>query len=223
MTGNNQHWDQLISKGFNYLLEQHNDAAAAVLRKASFEVEHTYHDSWRWGTDYWALAFYLKNNDYVALGDKKNQVEKDIMSALVTFQKGSRDLLSTVSVRPALEQSIERKEDKKEHPFQRAAEDAELLIREGRYDSAFDCMYSAFSDFIRHLLTEQDASFETDDRTRTILRSAGETINTINVLRHNTAAHPDGQMLEKREAQLVISLVNSLVDYIESGLEHTIL
>ena len=98
MAENNQYWNQLISKGLRFLQEQNNDVAAAVLKKAAFEVEHTYHDSWRWGTDYWALILYLNSKDYMALGDKKDQVERDIMSALVPFQKGSRDLLSTVSI-----------------------------------------------------------------------------------------------------------------------------
>ena len=100
-TENKQYWNQLISKGAGFLQEQNNDAAASVLKKAAFDVEHTYHDSWRWGTDYWELVLNLKNKDYMALGDMKDQVERDIMSALVTFQKGSRNLLSTVSIRQA--------------------------------------------------------------------------------------------------------------------------
>ena len=47
-----QYWNQLISKGIRLLQEQNTDAAAAVLEKATFDVEHSYHDSWRWGTDY---------------------------------------------------------------------------------------------------------------------------------------------------------------------------
>ena len=66
-TENKQYWNQLISKGAGFLQEQHNDAAAAVLKKAAFDVEHTYHDSWRWGTDYWELVLYLKHVDYAAL------------------------------------------------------------------------------------------------------------------------------------------------------------
>ena len=53
----------------------------------------------------------------MALGEKKEQVERDIMSVLVTFQKGSRDLLSTVSIHPLAEQSIDGKDDL---PFQKA-------------------------------------------------------------------------------------------------------
>ena len=237
MTEKNQYWNQLIPKGVRHLQEHNNDAAAAVLKKATFDVEHTYHDSWRWGTDYWELVLYLKRGDYTALGDRKEQAERDIMSALVTFQKGSRDLLSTVSIRPLAEQNIEWKDVL---PFQKAAEDAELFISEGSYDHAFDRIHTAFSDYIKHILTEHDVLFETEesayalltklhgyycshihlpdagDRIRTILLCSGELIDTINELRKNTsAAHTDGQLIEKREAQLAVNLIRSIVDYID--------
>ncbi len=237
MVENNQYWNQLISKGLGLLQEQNNDVAAAVLKKASFEVEHTYHDSWRWGTDYWALAFYLKYRDYMALGEKKEQAERDIMSALLSFQKGSRDLLSTVSIRPLAEQDIDGKEVL---PFQKSAEDAERFIREGNYENAFDLIYTAFSDYIRHTITEHGVYFEshesmhellaklheyyclrirpsdTGDRIKDILLSTGGFLDKINELRNNTtAADSDGQLLEKREAHLAVSLINSIVDYID--------
>ena len=237
MAENKQYWNQLISNGIRYLQEQSNDTATAVLKQATFDVEHTYHDSWRWGTDYWELALYLKHGDYAALGDKRDQVERDIMSALVTLQKGSRDLLSTVSIRPAVEENLEWKDVL---PFQKAAEDAELFIGEGSYDFALDRIYTAFSDYIRHVLTKHGEHFETDDnlsmlftklqeyycshiqlsdageRIKAILQSTGEIINTINELKNDNAeAHLDGQLIEKREAQFVISLINSIVDYID--------
>ena len=237
MAENIQYWNQLISKGLRFLQEQNNEAAAAVLKKADFDVEHTYHDSWRWGTDYWELVFYLKHRDFMALGEKKEQVERDIMSALVTFQKGSGDLLSTVSIRPLAEQDIDWKDVL---PFQKAAEYAELFIREGSYDHALDRIHTAFCDYIKHILTEHGVLFETDesvyalltklhgyyslhirtsytgDRIRTILLSTGELMDTINESKNNTtAAHPDGQLIEKREAQLAVDLINSIVDYID--------
>ena len=237
MAENNQYWNQLISKGLRYLQEHNNDAAAAVLRKATFDVEHTYHDSWRWGTDYWELVLYLKRGDYTALGDRKEQAERDIMSALVTFQKGSRDLLSTVSIRPLAEQNIEWKDVL---PFQKAAEEAELFMREGSYDDAFDRIHTAFSDYIRHILAEHDVHFDADesmcalltklheyyssrilpsdavDEIKDILLSTGEFMDALNELRNNiTLAHPDGQLVGKREAQLSIGLADSIVAYID--------
>ena len=90
MTENNQYWNQLISDGIRSLLEQKNDVAAAVLKNADFDVEHTYHDSWRWGTDYWELVLNLKNKDYMALGDRKDQVERDGLEGCDPFSEGSR-------------------------------------------------------------------------------------------------------------------------------------
>ena len=144
MTDNKQYWEQLISKGLRFLKDQSNDAAAAVLKKATFDVEHRYHDSWRWGTDYWDLVLYLKYGDYMALGDSKEQVEKDIMSALVTFEKGSRDLLSTVSIRPLVEQNMDWTEAL---PLQKAAEDGMQSISYTRED-----MMMPMSAFILHFL-----------------------------------------------------------------------
>lgn len=127
MAENKQYWNQLIYNGVRYLQEQNNDTAAAVLKQATFDVEHTYHDSWRWGTDYWELVLYLNRGDYTALGDRKDQIERDIMSALVTLQKGSRDLLSTVSIRTAIVQDIDWKEDNM-LTFRYATEDDCALI-----------------------------------------------------------------------------------------------
>ena len=127
MAENNQYWKQLIYNGVRYLQEQSNDTAAAILKKATFDVEHTYHDSWRWGTDYWELVLHLKHSDYAALGDRKEQVERDIMSALVTLQKGSRDLLSTVTIRPAIVQDLDWKGDNM-LTFRYATEDDCALI-----------------------------------------------------------------------------------------------
>ena len=207
MTDNKQYWEQLISKGLRFLQDQSNDAAAAVLKKATFDVEHRYHDSWRWGTDYWDLIFYLKYRDYMALGDNKEQTEKDIMSALVTFEKGSRDLLSTVSIRPLAEQNMDWTEAL---PLQKAAEDAELFIREGRYDDAYDRIYTAFSDYMKYI--QQN---DVGDRTKAILQSAGGVLDAINEARNDSiAAHPDGQLIEKREAQLTVDLINSIAEYV---------
>ena len=93
---------------------------------------------------------------------------------------------------------------------------------------------------IRPILTEHNVHFETDesvyalltklhgyycshippadtvDRIKPLLLSTGEVMDTINESRNSiTLAHPDGQLIEKREAQLAIGLANSIVDYIE--------
>lgn len=41
-------------------------------------------------------------------------------------------------------------------------------------------------------------------------------VNAVNELRNNnTIAHPNGPFIQKREAQLVLRLVNAMIDYIE--------
>lgn len=124
--------------------------------------------------------------------------------------------------------------------IQKAVEDAEVFIRDGRFDSALDRVHTAFHGYLRQLLTEHSIAYGADDglpalfaklhgfygsfiqpadvaeRVKNILRSAGGMINAVNELRNNnTIAHPNGQLIRKREAQLVIRLVNAVVDYIE--------
>lgn len=155
------------------------------------------------------MVLYLKYSDYMALGDKKDQTEREVMSALVPFQKGSRDLLSTVSIRQSAEQEMDEEEVL---PFKKAAEAAELFICVGSYDAAFDCIQIAFSDYSSHI---QPAN--AGDISKTALHSVGDIISSINEMKNsNTAVHPDGQKLEKREAQLALGLINSVVEYIEN-------
>lgn len=122
----------------------------------------------------------------------------------------------------------------------KAVEDAEAFIREGKYDSAVDRVHTAFHGYLRQLLTEHCISFDADegvpglysklhgcyaeiikpkdvgDRIKTILRSAGGMVNAVNELRNNnTVAHPNGQLIQIREAELVIRMVNAIVLYIE--------
>lgn len=124
--------------------------------------------------------------------------------------------------------------------IQKAIEDATLFIREGKYDSAVDRVHTAFHGYLRQLLTNHSIAFGKDDglpalynklheyygnsiqpqevaaRIKATVRSAIGVVNSINELRNNnTVAHPNGELIQKREAQLVIRLVNAIVDYID--------
>ena len=109
-----------------------------------------------------------------------------------------------MSIRQAVEQIMDWNDA---IPFQKAAEDAELLMREGKYDIAVDRILTAFSDYTKHLLAEHDVPFDADDRIRTILHSAGEIIDAM--------AHTDGQPVGKREGQFALGLINLVVEYID--------
>ena len=124
--------------------------------------------------------------------------------------------------------------------IQKAVEDAHVFIREGRFDSAVDRVHTALHGYLRQLLTGHGIDYGADDglpalfaklhgfygdsiqpadvanRVKNILRSAGGMITAVNELRNNnTIAHPNGQLIQKKEAQLVIRLLNAVVDYIE--------
>ena len=129
---------------------------------------------------------------------------------------------------------------KKSEIIQKAVEDANVFIREGKYDSSMDRVHTALHGYLRELLVEHKIAFKEDDslpalftklyhyysnsiqpvavgeRVKGILRSASGMINAVNELRNNnTIAHPNGQLIQAREAHLVIRLVNAVVDYIE--------
>ena len=115
-----------------------------------------------------------------------------------------------------------------------------MFIREERYDSAVDSVHTACHGYLRAVLSEHGVSYSADDglsvlfakphgyyggaiqpadvgeRIKRILRSAGGIITAVNELRNNnTIAHPNGQLIQRREAKLVIWLGNAVVDYIE--------
>ena len=53
------------------------------------------------------------------------------------------------------------------------------------------------------------------DRTKAILLSTGGILDAINEARNdNTAANTDGQLVEKREAQLAVGLINTIAEYV---------
>lgn len=346
------YWRKLASAGQNFLQNQGNMEAAAVIKHSIIEIELNSHIDWNGGIDYWDLVFRLKTQDYTFLedDDKKNSVEEAILSALEQFHACTRNQIANVLILPAVEdyidwqavrpvtkesaiqliskerealtnvatETIPYKDDEVEeeygerhrkildiakragfeypitantlaewweevkymaHPaerqqyiselfsplintlrdsaesddninFQQAAarsdivlkavEDAEVFIREGKYDSAVDRIHTAFHGYLRQLLIEHDIACgtgeglpvlysklhgqysrviqpsEIGERVKSILRSGSGMINTINELRNNnTIVHPNGHLIQKREAKLVIRLVNAIMDYIE--------
>lgn len=121
-----------------------------------------------------------------------------------------------------------------------AVSDAEMLIREGNYSSAIDRVHTALHGYLEQLLAEHNVEYSESDglpslynklhsnygiiisppevaeRVKKILRCANGMIDAINEIRNNNSiAHPNGNLIQEREAKLVIRLVNVVVDYIE--------
>lgn len=350
MSNVDPYWKRLVSTGLRYLQDQGKTDAVAVVKSAVLGVDFNNHDNWNGGIDYWDLVFHLKYKDFTALGDKKSDIEGEILDTLDRFHTDGRDRLANVIIQPMIELYIDwnavlpvTKEDViklileeqktltdaatgklsfkeagaedtyqqrhiqiltiaskagfdypvtantlvewwgevKDMPhysdrreyisemfspllkmlresedsgndvnfqqiatrsgtIQKAVEDAEVFIREGRYDSALDRVHTAFHGYLRQVLTGHSIAYGADDglpalfaklhgfygssiqpadvaeRVKNILRSAGGMINAVNELRNNnTIAHPNGQLIQKREAQLVIRMVHAVVDYVE--------
>lgn len=122
----------------------------------------------------------------------------------------------------------------------KAVEDAEVFIRNGRFDSAVDRIHTAFHGYLQHLLTKHHVSFDSEDslpalytklhtfygnsiqphdvasRIKKIVRSGIGVVDAVNDLRNNnTLAHPNDPLIQKREAELVIRLINVLIEFIE--------
>lgn len=121
----------------------------------------------------------------------------------------------------------------------RAIDDAEVFMSDGKYDSAFDRVHTAFHGYLRKKLDDLGESYEESDTLnqlynklhsyvsthittdiagliKTTLRSASGVINSINELRNrHSLAHPNDELISAREAQLCIRLVKELSDYIE--------
>jgi len=121
----------------------------------------------------------------------------------------------------------------------KAIEDAESFMRDGKYDSAFDRVHTAFHGYLRKKLDDLGESYEESDTLnqlynklhtyvsahiatdqsgliKTTLRSASGVINSIKELRNrHSLAHPNDSIITVREAELCIRLVKELSDYIE--------
>lgn len=124
----------------------------------------------------------------------------------------------------------------------KAIEDAEVFMSDGKYDSAFDRVHTAFHGYLRKKLDDLGESYEESDTLnqlynklhnyvgvnieidqsglmKTALRSASGIINSINELRNrHSLVHPNESIISVREAELCIRLVKELSDYIERSI-----
>lgn len=121
----------------------------------------------------------------------------------------------------------------------KAIADAELLMSQGKYDSAFDRVHTAFHGYLRKVLDNRNVLYEESDTLsqlynklhvdisanigptpiaelmKTSLRSASGIIASINDLRNrHSLSHPNEVLLHNREAEFAIRLIKDLSDYI---------
>lgn len=121
----------------------------------------------------------------------------------------------------------------------KAIADAELLMSQGKYDSAFDRVHTAFHGYLRKVLENRNVLYEESDTLsqlynklhvdisanigstpiaelmKTSLRSASGIVASINDMRNrHSLSHPNEVLLHNREAEFTIRLIKDLSDYI---------
>jgi hypothetical protein len=120
-----------------------------------------------------------------------------------------------------------------------AISDAELFMNEGRYDSAFDRIHTAFHGFLRNKLDNLGVNYVESDTLvqlytklhstlatkinspdvaeliKTAIRSGVGIISAINDIRNrHSLAHPNNTIIDKREAELTLQMIKVITDYI---------
>ena len=123
--------------------------------------------------------------------------------------------------------------------IEKAIADAELLMSQGKYDSAFDRIHTAFHGYLRKVLDNKSVLYEESDTlsqlysklhseissnigsapiselVKKCLRSASGVVASINEMRNkHSLSHPNEDLLQKREAEFAIILIKNLSDYI---------
>ena len=117
--------------------------------------------------------------------------------------------------------------------------DAELFMNEGRYNSAFDRIHTAFHGFLRNKLDNLGVNYVESDTLaqlytklhstlatkinspdvaeliKTAIRSGVGIISAINDIRNrHSLAHPNNTIIDKREAELTLQMIKVITDYI---------
>lgn len=345
-----KYWRDLVSTALRVFQSKGNRDVVLVLKNSFLKIEHDYFDNWNGGTDYWNLVFVLNLDTFLSLGEKKNNIEEEILSVLKELHSDESNLIASVKIRseikrfmdwnavhpltkanvikliqeeqelltnvatggvsfvgnkelsinfqerhrnivdiaqkvsfdypvhsntldewwaevrcmssyaerreyiskmfyPLIQMLSESDEDtvidfrgivSHSEAIRKVIEDVNIFIREAKYESAVDRVHTGFHGYLQSLLDIHGIIYddneslpslytklhsyyeesikppEVSSRIKAILRSAGGMINAVNELRnHNTIAHPNGQLIQEREAKLVVRLVNAVVDYIE--------
>lgn len=121
----------------------------------------------------------------------------------------------------------------------KAISDAELFMQQGKYDSAFDRIHTAFHGYLRKVLDNKGVSYEESDTlsqlytklhdkieseisspdiaelVKKTIRSSSGSIAAINEMRNkHSLVHPNTSILDKREALFAIKIVKDVTDYI---------
>ncbi|HDI8168686.1 TPA: abortive infection family protein [Staphylococcus aureus] len=125
-----------------------------------------------------------------------------------------------------------------------AIEDAESFMSNGEYQRAFDRVHTAFHGYLIEILKKYEITVPRDenlsklysriqqliekeiqptelaDIVKTTIRSSNGMINSLNEARNrHSLAHPNTNIIGKREAKLIIGISSTVTDYISGYLD----
>ncbi|OTO65575.1 MULTISPECIES: abortive infection family protein [unclassified Enterococcus] len=125
-----------------------------------------------------------------------------------------------------------------------AIEDAEFFMSNGEYQRAFDRVHTAFHGYLIEILKKYGIIASKDENlsklynsvqtlieteiepveianlVKTTIRSSNGMINALNEVRNrHSLAHPNTNIIGKREAKLIIGIASTITDYISGYLD----
>ena len=207
--------------GIEELYSSRHNEIVSIAKRAGFDYPITANSLVEWWVEVKSIATYAERRDYIS----------KLFFPLLTQLQESEEDSGNLDFQPIANKSM---------AIQKAVEDAEVFIREGKYDSAVDRIHTVFHGYLRQLLSEHSVAFTREDDIRALysklhryyglriqpqdvadrvfnlLRSGNGMINAVNELRNNnTIAHPNGALIQRREARLVIDMIHAIITYIE--------
>ena len=189
-----------------------------------------------WDTYQTILDVKVPFNKYELFESEKNHI---LTVAKKIYGKQDDNILTHIKIGVLLENSeiADLSILKKTETIEKAIDDAELLMSQGKYDSAIDRIHTAFHGYLKNTLDKLEIEylekdtlsklyhklhshnfFESEDISelvKTAMKSATGIISSINDFRNrHSLAHPNKALIGKREAELMINLIESLSKYI---------
>lgn len=220
------------------------DEVVSILPRCEIQLNETnLFTRIEWNTYQTILDIKVPFNKYELFESEKNRI---LAVAKKIYGKQDDNILTHIEIGLLLENSeiADLSTLKKTETIEKAIDDAELLMSQGKYDSAIDRVHTAFHGYLRNILAglevqyfESDTlsqlysklhsnlpdSFESEDISqlvKTSARGATGIVSSINDFRNkHSLAHPNESLISKREAEFVIKLIESLSKYINEIVE----
>jgi len=211
----------------------------SVLSKSNIYIEYTsLFTRIEWNTYCAILHIQSPVDDYEFMQQQENFI---FSFADKIFGKQEDHLLTDIEIGIIIQKGeiIDFSSIKTTEIVEKAIEDAELFMNDGKYSSALDRIHTALHGYIRKKLTDLNEPFvesdtlsqlytklhcyvsrtmsgEIADLIKTTLRSSTGVIAALNDLRNrHTLAHPNDVLVCNNEAKLCINMAKVLSDYIE--------